>query len=226
MKHQELMKGGIMMKRYLTLFSALILLLALSGLSHAYSINYLYDTDGNNFISPYSGVIVEDFEGSLLWTWTGSYHVLTGDVSGVASAPFGDSTKDTTKYVSVPKDVNDVPQSVAVTNLGGLYNYFGLWWGSVDTYNTLTFYNNGTEVASFTGTSITTPNAANGDQTAPSTNLYVNFLDLPLFNSFEMTSTQYAFEADNLAIGVVPEPTTLLLLGFGLLGLAGFRRKE
>ena len=33
------------------------------------------------------------------------------------------------------------------------------------------------------------PSTANGNQTAPSTNLYVNILDLPEFDKFAMTST-------------------------------------
>jgi len=120
------MKGGIKMKRYLNLFSVLILVLALSGISNATTINYDYAVDGNNFTSLYSGVTVEDFESTLLWTWADNYAVLTGDVSGVASAPYGVSAKDTTYYVSVPENVNDTPQSATAT-LGGTYNYFGLW---------------------------------------------------------------------------------------------------
>ena len=49
------------------------------------------------------------------------------------------------------------------------------------------------------------PGIANGNQTAPFTNLYVNFLDLPRFDSFRLTSPQYAFELDNIAVGRVPE---------------------
>ena len=199
------------MKRFLNLLSVFVLLLGLSVVANATIINYNFAVagDGNSYTSPYSGVTVYTFDSSpsLQILPGGNGAVVSGSASGLYAAPFGVSAPDATSYLT-PTAVN---------------NYFGLWWGSVDSYNTITFYNGATEVASFTGLSITNP--ANGDQVAPSTNLYVNFLDLPNFNTFMITSTQYAFEVDNIAVGKVPEPATMLLFGLGLLGLAGLRRK-
>lgn len=193
----------------------------------AYFINYDYTADGNNFTSPYS-VTVENFNGGLSagWTWTGSYEIVNGSLEGKYSAPGGidGATKDLTDYVTAPRSDSSGSGSVRVTGLP-VSNYFGLWWGSMDTYNTLTFYNGDLVVATITGTDVAVGNDANGNQIIPATNHYVNFLGLPNFDSFEMSSSQFAFEADNIAVGNVPIPPALWLLGSGLLGLIGIRRR-
>lgn len=204
-------------------FTVLLTLVLASGFANAYTIGYDFSVVGNQFTSNYSDAVVEDFEDSLLWTWSGLYNIVEGSVSGEYAAPYGDSSPDTTKYVTVPTGSSS---GYAEASLGATYNYFGLWWGSVDDYNYLSFYKDGSEVASFSGVDVAPP--ADGNQVSDATNLYVNLYDLPEFDAFRMTSNGYAFEADNIAVGTqpVPEPSTILLLGGGLIGLGFFARKR
>jgi len=101
-------------------------------------------------------------------------------------------------------------------------NYFGIYWGSMDSYNTLTFSYQDNEVGSFTGDDVANP--ANGNQTNPDQNRYVNFTDFT-FDSFTLASDGFAFEVDNIAVAPVPEPGTFVLMGLGLVGLVGMRKK-
>ena len=134
---------------------------------------------------------------------------------------------DATKYVSAPNPSSNGSGSYTAT-LPQAYNYLGLFWGSVDTYNTLVLYNEGEEVVSFTGTFVANPSVANGNQSAPGENFYINFFGLPEFDGFALFSNGFAFEADNIAVAklAVAEPSTMLLLGLGLVLLGGFGRKR
>jgi len=228
----QLKKKEMYMKNLVSLLAGSFLVFVVVGSASAVSIDYLDALDGDgNLTTQYNWATVETFDNNtLLWDWSpvGDYTIRDGAlVPGESAPPAG----DTTKYVSIPQIFdNDNSASVTVSNLGGLNNYFGIFWGSVDSYNTLDFYNGNFIVASFTGSDAINPNAANGNQSDPRTNKYVNFYfgANEMFDSFVMSSSSMAFEADNIAIGTasVPEPTATLLIGTGLIGLAGVVRRK
>ncbi len=120
---------------------------------------------------------------------------------------------DTTNYMAV---LGGGSETVAYSSLK---NVFGLYWGSVDTFNTLTFYDGTTAVLSLTGAAVEPALAANGGQTSYASNGYVLLVDLPWFTSVAIGSGSNSFEFDNVVAGVVPEVSTWAMLGMGFLGL-------
>jgi hypothetical protein len=107
------------------------------------------------------------------------------------------------------------------------HNYFGLLWGSVDDYNTLSFFDGSTLLFSYTGLDV--DQLAKGNQGAGGT-FYVNINSDTGFNRVVASSTRYGFEFDNVALEAnlvppaevlpIPEPHTyvMLLAGLVLLG--------
>ena len=113
------------------------------------------------------------------------------------------------------------------------HNYFGLLWGSVDDYNTLSFYDGSTLLFSYTGLDVDL--VAKGNQGAEGT-FYVNISSDTGFNRVVASSTRYGFEFDNVALDAnlappaevspIPEPHTyvMLLAGLVLIGRIATRR--
>ena len=122
--------------------------------------------------------------------WTGVGIVVNGTEAGHYSAPYATDGRDITNYLSVP-DPNDLDSKGTITadlsSTGITYDYFGLWWGSVDLYNYIDFYNNGALTQSFSGVDILDGNVDYGNQVGSDSNIYVNFMDLTAFDSFELT---------------------------------------
>ncbi len=134
--------------------------------------------------------------------------------AGFYAVPTGDNTN----FLAVPGyGVGEtITYSVPTTA-------FGLYWGSVDIYNTLTFYNGSNVV--YTANGATVLPAVGSDNGTVSA--YVEFSSLPQFTSVVLTSSQNAFEVDNV-VAAVPEASTwvMMLLGFVGLGAAGYTSRR
>ncbi|APW39082.1 hypothetical protein RD110_19250 [Rhodoferax koreense] len=178
-----------------------------------------------------------DTPSNLVSITGGSYGTRKGTVAGAAAAPSGDSTC----FAYGPAIGGALPDTVTldytglINSLGGkTLNYLGLYYGSIDTYNDLMFYDaNGDLIQTITGQSlIDLFNGTSGDQTSSASNIYVNllFTDAEAFTSFKFTTRAIAFEMDNVAVGynvsAIPEPGSIGLLGLGLAALGVNRRRS
>jgi hypothetical protein len=157
---------------------------------------------------------------------SGNHSLVTGSVGGQYAAPAGDATQ----FAVVPAD-GVAPPGVALLDLTGFANpirSISLYWGSIDTYNTLEFMNGMSIIYTITGAMLP---PANGNQTASNSNDRIN-VDFGIggqsLTGLRFTSTGKAFEFDDVAIGGVPEPQTwgMLIVGFGLIGVTARRRNR
>jgi fibronectin-binding autotransporter adhesin len=133
---------------------------------------------------------------------SGSAGVVTGSSSSVSAAPFigpAPGQQDTSHYLSVGSNASETISFAAEQNA------FGLYWGSVDSFNKIDFYNGDKLVASYTGADIA-PLLASGDQGSFAANGYVEFKDLALFNKVVLSSgSSNAFEVDNISAGHIAD---------------------
>ncbi|UFZ01661.1 VCBS domain-containing protein [Bradyrhizobium ontarionense] len=131
------------------------------------------------------------------FTADGNAGVVHGS-SSASAAPYMPGGQDQTNYLSIGGHAQET------ITFDSAKNSFGLYWGSVDSYNSISFYNGNKLVASYTGSDVA-PLIANGGQGSFASNGYVEFLGLSPFNKVVLASSQNAFELDNVSAGSIAD---------------------
>jgi VCBS repeat-containing protein len=142
-----------------------------------------------------------NFYSETLHAWfsaSGDAGVVHGSSSGSAAPYVGDGQQDSTNYLSIGAHASET------LTFDSLQNSFGLYWGSADSFNSISFYDGNKLVASYSGNNIS-PLLANGGQGSFSSNGYAEFLNLAPFDKVVLTSSQAAFELDNVSAGYIPD---------------------
>ena len=151
-----------------------------------------------------------------------------GTSAGISATPAG----DTTNYMSILGGKSET------LTFSGTQNRFGLFWGSIDSYNSVAFYsgNSATPFLTLFGNTLNAVPALgfDGNQSVALTNAYVTFTGLS-FDKIVLASSGNSFEFDNISfggnlnnVGPVPEPATwaMMLLGFAGIGFVYRRRRS
>lgn len=171
-----------------------------------------------------TGATLVDFNsGCGYFSCGGDFKLVSGSASGLYAQPMG----TTSPYLTVPHP--SATSHTAEFGLGTTANYFGLFWGSIDDYNSISFYRDNVQVGSFSGADIV-GQFANGSQASYSSNRYINFdFGNDIYDTVRLTSSGFAFESDNHAYvksTFVPEPINLVLMGLGIFCLCAARRSQ
>jgi hypothetical protein len=178
-----------------------------------------------------SGAVTVNFTSGMPAGYTASCPDHNADCGIISANKWVYPTGDHNPYLGtgIGKDSVTINLAAVATALGMKtpIDYFGLYWGSIDTWNTISFWDGSKEVASYTGAQVAA--AALSPVDYGSTSLFVNFFaNGSTWSSIELTSSVPNFESDNHAFGdaSVPEPATMALMGIGLLGVSLlFRRR-
>jgi hypothetical protein len=206
---------------YMTrIFKSLALIAAVFSIAAGANAGVIVSAEATNvFESTVAGATKITFDGANAcdgYASCSNLSVVQGNQSGVYAAPYLDSTK----YSTVGGG------QTSTFNLGAAADYFGLYWGSIDSYNTISFYLGTTLVQSFNGAPVVGL-LQDGGQTSWASNRYINFNFVnATFDKVLLISGSNAFETDNHAFRKVSvsEPATLLLIGLGFFGLVAARR--
>ena len=201
-------------------------------------------TAGNGLMSSIGSACSVDFNGGNAANLCGATYTGAGPsnfaigTTGAHATPVGDSTP----YLSIGR----TDGSRVVIDLVTPRDYFGFYYGSLDTYNEVRFLLNGALVDEFSGDQLNAlafpglPTDGRQDQAT-----YINYFadsvggSRRFFNQISMSSSQDAFETDNHAFALVsssarlqptavstPGTAVLAAIGLMIVGLVVWRHRR
>lgn len=186
--------------------------------------------DGNQV--PSNPSILIDFNGAS--TNYGQGFSLSGGALTTGSANgYSQPTGDFTQYLMV-----NAQQTANLTTKDNTYSGFGLYWGSIDSFNKLEVLNAaGNVIETILGSNVVNPgaDAAGSNYNDFKYNRYVTYtldqLSGERISGLRFFSDKTAFELDNVSFfggkpTSVPEPATLTLFGAGIAGMAAASRRR
>ncbi|MBX9749893.1 MAG: hypothetical protein K5Q68_09795 [Roseococcus sp.] len=142
-------------------------------------------------------------------SYSGTSGIYMGNVAGITAAPWTPTGIESRNYFATQ------PGGAITINYAQNQQYFGIMWGSVDSYNTLSFYNGSRLVDSVSGRDVTLN--PNGSQAATGTYFAnFNFNGDTGFNRVVFSSSLPAFEFNMIAYSTQTQaitPTDLAKLG-------------
>lgn len=134
-------------------------------------------------------------------SYSGTSGIYRGNVAGITAAPWTPTGIETRNYFSTQ------PNGAITINYAHNQQYFGVMWGSVDSYNNLSFYNNNTLVEHVNGREVA--QNPNGNQAANGTYFAnFNFAADSGFNRVVFSSTSPAFEFNMIAYSTQTQAIT------------------
>lgn len=208
---------------------ALAALVALATAGSAQAVVTVTSTNGPDTQPlPAGQSVIYDFESGAPAGLVGNFAIVQGSTSNLYAAPLG----DTTHYLAVP-GVGMAGTATLVLNQS--YRTLSFYWGSIDAYNSVTYFNAaGLSLGTFSGDMI--PSApADGSQGNALNNRRVNWdFGADSVKSLTFTSTNNSFELDNIAgaasnqTSPTPEPATwaMLITGIGMVGISMRARRR
>lgn len=172
--------------------------------------------------------------------WTDAPAIVAGSVGGQFKSPFdpikANGGLDVTggavingweriQYYTVGSPSPNLAPSPAILSYAAQQSYLTILWGSIDTYNAVAFYLNGTLQSTVTGGYL----LANGGLPAASGAAFVRiaerFNEVRFYSNFGQNADVPAFEFSNV-VAAVPVPAAGFLLIGALGGLAALRRRK